>query len=591
MKRFVPIAFIGFLMIHPAFAQPNKAVPGLREVDSLKNVLKAQNDDTNKVNTLNALSQEHEILSNYDSALSYAERAQVLAEKIGFKKGVANALRNFGRICYHRSDYQKSLEYHFKAFTIYQNIGNKRGMADALNIIGGIYFTLGNYSKALDYFFKALATAQEIGNKIIVADVLCNIGIIYEEQGNYHKELEYQLISLGMHIEMGTKNAIVTDLGDIGYGYLSQGNYPKALEYDFKAVTLAQELGAKDANSNFLGDIGIIYYKQGDYTRALEYNFKAIAIARGIGDIDEAATLYSNMGEVYTKLKNYKQAKNFLDSALNFSKKTGNKRTIKITYGILTTLDSATGNYKSAYADHKKYIVYRDSLINQRTAQIEISYEFEKREDSISAAYKEENIIKTAENNRKKILSEGAIAILALTVLLALLLINRQQIKRKNEKTILEKEKQQLENELATNKAMLDDYVKNMVEKNRLIEQFKTDIEKLKNLKSKELEEVRIEQLENLNKTSILTEEDWDKFKELFEQVYKGFLIRLKEKLPTLTQAEIRLICLTKLKLDTKQMAHILGISPDTIVKARYRMRKKLGLSIGANLSDIDKSL
>jgi DNA-binding CsgD family transcriptional regulator len=107
----------------------------------------------------------------------------------------------------------------------------------------------------------------------------------------------------------------------------------------------------------------------------------------------------------------------------------------------------------------------------------------------------------------------------------------------------------------------------------------------------KEIDEARIENIEHLNKVTILTEDDWTKFKNLFEQVYKGFFIRLKEKLPDLTQSEVRLVCLTKLNLDTKQMAGILGVSFATIRQSRYRMRKKLGLSEEGGIEDIIESI
>ena len=152
-------------------------------------------------------------------------------------------------------------------------------------------------------------------------------------------------------------------------------------------------------------------------------------------------------------------------------------------------------------------------------------------------------------------------------------------------------EKRRMEDELANAKVMLDEYIHGMVEKNTLLEKFKEDIEELKNLKSKEINEVRIEDLEHLNKATILTEEDWDKFKKLFEQVYKGFFTRLKDKIPDLTQAEIRLVCLTKLKVDTKQMAGILGVSAETIRKSRYRLRKKLGLWEEDSIESIAESI
>jgi len=606
MKRLAFVVFlISSLLPYTVFPQQNKTVPALLEIDSLKGVLKTQSDDGNKVNILNKLSNEHELLANYDSALLYARNAQTLAEKIEFKKGVGDALGNIGVIYYRRSNYQKSLEYQFKAFTIYQDIGSKQGIANALGNIGLTYYTLGNYSQALECYFKVLSIAREIEDKDVIANISSNIGIIYGEQGNYAKALKYLFKSLVVYEGEGDKVNMAIDLGNVGYSYLAKGDYPKALEYDFKAVAQAQGVGDKAVIANFLGDIGNIYYEMGDYTRALEYDFKAVSIARKIGDIDDMANLYSNTGKVYTKLNNYIRAKKFLDSALNLSQKTGNKKNIKITYRNLSTLDSATGNYKTAYSDYKKYMAYRDSVLNRETTQMEISYEFEKREDSIKAEYEKENIIKTDEINRKKILNDSAIVILALTVLSAILLINKQRIKRRKDKIISEKEKdmlllknqhmemekQHMEDELVNAKKALEDHMRSMVEKNELLERFKADIEKLKNLKSKELEEVRVEQLEHLNKTTILTEDDWDKFKELFEQVYKGFFIRLKEKLPDLSQAEIRLVCLTKLRLNTKQMADTLGVSRDAIWKIHHRLRKKLDISENKDIIDIIESI
>lgn len=162
---------------------------------------------------------------------------------------------------------------------------------------------------------------------------------------------------------------------------------------------------------------------------------------------------------------------------------------------------------------------------------------------------------------------------------------------RRQDKIIFEKEKQRIEGDLKNARASLDEYINNVLEKNKLLEQFKSDLEEIKNLKSREISENRIDRLEYLNKTAILTEDDWNKFKELFEQAYKGYFIRLKEKLPDLTQAEIRLICLTKLKVDTKQMSAILGVSSDTVKKSRHRLRKKLGLMEEDSLDDIANSI
>jgi len=103
------------------------------------------------------------------------------------------------------------------------------------------------------------------------------------------------------------------------------------------------------------------------------------------------------------------------------------------------------------------------------------------------------------------------------------------------------------------------------------------------------LDEKRVKQIEFLSNSTILTDEAWDKFKQLFEQVYPGFIVRLNQHLPNLTPSEIRLLTLTKIKLSTRQMAATLGVSPDTIKKSRHRLRKKMDISQDESLDDIIK--
>jgi DNA-binding CsgD family transcriptional regulator len=71
------------------------------------------------------------------------------------------------------------------------------------------------------------------------------------------------------------------------------------------------------------------------------------------------------------------------------------------------------------------------------------------------------------------------------------------------------------------------------------------------------------------------------------EQVHRNFFAELKIKYPTLTQAETRLAALVRLSITTREMANMLGISVDSANKARYRLRKKLGLQPEQDLQQI----
>src|SRR5699024_5481844 len=84
--------------------------------------------------------------------------------------------------------------------------------------------------------------------------------------------------------------------------------------------------------------------------------------------------------------------------------------------------------------------------------------------------------------------------------------------------------------------------------------------------------------LQEIENSTLLTDKDWIEFKRLFEQVHPGYIRRLKEAHPGLTASQIRYMVLTKLKFSRKEMAAILGISPESLRVTWYRIRKKLDL-------------
>lgn len=77
---------------------------------------------------------------------------------------------------------------------------------------------------------------------------------------------------------------------------------------------------------------------------------------------------------------------------------------------------------------------------------------------------------------------------------------------------------------------------------------------------------------------------NWKEFELRFEEVYPGFFKSLLKAYPTLNQNEQRLCAYLKLNMSTKEIGKILHLSVNSVISARYRLRKNLGL----NNSDAD---
>lgn len=132
-------------------------------------------------------------------------------------------------------------------------------------------------------------------------------------------------------------------------------------------------------------------------------------------------------------------------------------------------------------------------------------------------------------------------------------------------------------------------YLADIRQKNATIEQLQEELEQLQQKGIITDEKARL--LDVLQKNVILTEDDWNNFKTIFETIYPNFFIALRDRYAALTQAEVRLMALTRLNMTTKEMAAMLGISPETIRQTRWRLRKKMDLPDEVSIEDIVQEL
>lgn len=92
------------------------------------------------------------------------------------------------------------------------------------------------------------------------------------------------------------------------------------------------------------------------------------------------------------------------------------------------------------------------------------------------------------------------------------------------------------------------------------------------------VDEAKIEKLIKLRSMSLLTEDQWEEFKAIFDTIYPDLFIRLLENRKSLTLSDEKLVCLLRLHCNTQEIANRLGISQNSANTARSRLRKRLGL-------------
>lgn len=412
MKRSLLLLALVFGLQHISTAQNNK-------IDSLLTILKTAHEDTNKVNTLNALSYEL-LYSNSDTTIYLASQAKDLAEKLDYSKGLASAYLRLGQAYNNRGSYDQSQLCLFKGLSystdkittgkIYVNIG--------IN-----HYEMSNYPEALKNYFTGLKAFEEAGDKKAVGSVYNNIALIYTELGNYEEALKNHLAAKKIREANGDKRGIAGSYLNMGIVYFEEGNYVEALNSYFEAKKQYADLGDKNELALSYNHIGVVYKKQQRYAEAMENFFAALKIYEQAGDKEGIALSYTDIGNAQMAAGKAAEAKQWLAKGLQLAKEIGIKTTIQEAYLGLARADSSLGNYKDAFEYHKMYVVYRDSIINnentEKIVQQKMQYEFDKKETQSKAE-------QAKELQRQRLVRNSLIAGFAVVLLFALLFLHQR---------------------------------------------------------------------------------------------------------------------------------------------------------------------
>ncbi|HET6996338.1 MAG TPA: hypothetical protein VFI06_15195, partial [Chitinophagaceae bacterium] len=191
--------------------------------------------------------------------------------------------------------------------------------------------------------------------------------------------------------------------------------------------------------------------------------------------------------------------------------------------------------------------------------------------------------IQTLKRERKAqlVLRNMIIAGIVLVLISVLLIFNRRSLKTKMKMEKIQQENLLMEREAASARDQLKMFTENVIEKTNLIEKLEMEA------KGKEVTSEQHSIISELTQHTILTEQDWYKFKSLFEKIYPGFFVKLKDKFPDITLAEQRMAALTRLHLTTRQIASMLGISIDSVHKSRQRLRQRFQVGPETNLDEL----
>ncbi|AXT62648.1 tetratricopeptide repeat protein [Aquimarina sp. AD10] len=591
-----------------ANAQNNKVVDSLLQVIHRKSVA-----DTTLVKAFNDLGVQHAI-SKPLLAKDYIMKALAISEQNNNSIGIAGSYNSLGKVYLYQNEYDTALKYFEKALQINKKSNHIWGQASALHQIAATHVYSGNYLEGITVLEQSGALFLKKNDSLSYAKSLQTLGVAYKGLGQlsvatkkylasikiyqelnittgithskyqlgdilsikkeYRKALPYLNSSLSGFQEMGNFKFILINHQNLGWCYKELKDYDNAIKHYEKALEIYKNKYSISNSSYVLSMLSEIYYDLDQLDKATYYQKKAVQELNSNKKMYKLGKAYTyiSMGTLFLKQKKTDSAVFYAQKALKYTHKNSFLRAKMDTYHLLALAAEEKNNNIVALEYFKKLAILKDSIqeLENKTLVYELSAQYESNEKDLKIKQFE----KTTKTKQKQI---GVLIILGL-VCIAFLLVGGKILRKKN------KQKRKLEEMVKRKNKELTANTLHLLRKNNTLNNVK---EKLTNLCNTPGENVypyrKVLQVINFDEKE---DQNWELFRELFEETHHGFYKKINDRFPSITSKELRLICLLRLNLSSKEISKFLNISPEGVKKARYRLRKKMNLTTKESLED-----
>jgi len=395
----------------------NETIAG--ETDSLKAVLRKTTDEKRKVEVLNDLSKAY-FNDNPDTSIAIANTSKKIAEKIGYTKGVALALKNIGIGYYYKGKNIEAVTNWEKALDLFKGMNDKRGVANMLGNIASVYYNEGDEAKSLELDLESLKISEEINDTLRIVTSLINIGTVYSnKKATFNKALDNFTRAFQLSKQIQDSYLIGTAALNIGEINFKSNNDEAALIY-FK-----ESLKAFEEDENYSGALnwmGKIYTRQKKYFLALKTHQEAYDLSKKLDlKLDMVKSLIG-LGQAYLAKGDASEAKIAFMEALEIGTLLEATVDIKDVYEGLTSAYANTKDFSNAFKYQNLLLAIKDTIYNINTDKklgtLQFTFDIEKKESQISLLTKDKEI-QEQEITRQKIVRNSFIGGFAIVLLFA----------------------------------------------------------------------------------------------------------------------------------------------------------------------------
>jgi signal transduction histidine kinase len=374
--------------------------------------------------------EDHFSASRYDSALYFCDKAEAFSKRAGFKKGLAYALAEktdilmdkhelaladlyppvthsigaqlrdslimaiawmqMAQVKMYGNNPDAAIPLFEKCARYYEHHPSKYA-ALAYNDFGYTWGIKGDFNKKAEHLLRAVRVYETLNldNYGERAAAYNNLSTLYYDLNQRDKAIEYGKQSIFYREKSGEIARLSLGCCNLSQYYLGI-NDEEAVKYQLLCVKYAEQSGEEARIIHSYITSSLVAGSRKDTARAMAYELKAIALLEKSNN--NPVMLARRYVSLAMGLAGRKQDSGriigYLNKAVELSRRNNDKYNLRDAYQQVSLFYKDHADFREAYNAYNKYVLYRDSLINEHTrasiAEIETRYKTEKKDNEIS---------------------------------------------------------------------------------------------------------------------------------------------------------------------------------------------------------------
>lgn len=448
---------------------------------------------------------------------------------------------------------------------------------------------LGDIVQAQDRYLDALERGEYSDDHLLLGHINTNLGILYLYQGLYDTALlsEKRALHHFTIADYSTGKGIV--FRNIGRIYTVKLQPDSATCYYQEAMMYTNSV----YSSSIYAELGSLYGEQGNYPEALRFLQEASKLLQ---NADDTATVALAYADIYMNRRMRDSTLHYLQYCID----SPDLFTKAASYFIRASLEENNGDWLAYATYNKEHIRLRDSIdnLNQDDLLQRMQSLYDYRLIERDKNYFEK------ESHTKTVYIYRLILLLALAGFTAIFLFfldrnRRLKLKEQQDKSLL-LAWQKYEKSEEFHREVVENMERLLSSKSILLSEAQRELLLIKQQQAKIM--TGLSQNSEIEEKKLFTSTYYshlrsskmnmksDEKEELITRVnlaYNGFTNNLKAILPTISDFELQVSCLVKIKIPVSQIANLLSKTESAISQCRRRLYSKLTGKKG-NTSDFD---